>query len=99
MHSGSVGRSGLRPDVGGVVVRRLVPRHVDCVLNSRELIHFRQGAALLHNAALLHGHGQLLLVAEVAVLDDVGAAVGVVDNLALEPRRIRRREKLALAQN
>ena len=84
VHRGPIRGRGLGPDVGGVVVRGLVPRHVDRVLDGRELVHLGQGAALLHDAPLLHGHGQLLLVAEVAILDDVGAAVRVVDNLALE---------------
>ena len=84
VHCGPIGGRGLRPDVGGVVVRGLAPRHVDCVLDGRELVHLARQAALLDDAALLHGDGQLLLVAEVAVLDDVGAAIRVVDDLALE---------------
>ena len=84
VHRGPVGGRGLRPHIGGVVVPGLVPRNVDRVLDGRELVDLARQAALLHDAALLHRHGELLLIAEVAILDDVGAAVRVVDDLPLE---------------
>ena len=74
----------LCPHIGGIVVERLVPRHVDGILYGGELVHVGQLPGRLDDASLLHRHGQLLLVAEVTVLDDVGRAIWIVDNFALE---------------
>ena len=84
VHGWPVRGRGLGPDVGGVVVAGLAPRHVDRVLDGGELVDLGELAGLLHDAALLHRDRELLLVTEVPVLDDVGRAIWVVDDLPLE---------------
>ena len=61
------------------------PAHVDGVFDGGKLVDVGGlTARLLDDAALLGRQVELLFVAELSILDNVGRTIGVVDNFTLK---------------
>ena len=87
VHCRPVGRTGLCAHIRGILT--FCPAHVDGVFDGGKLVDVGGlPTRLLDDAALLGGQVQLLFVAELGILDDVGGTVWVVDNFTLKLKKI-----------
>ena len=83
MHSRPVRCACLSAHIRGILT--FCPAHVDGVFDGGKLVDVGGiTARLLDDAALLGRQVELLFVAELGILDNVGRTVGVVDNFTLK---------------